>query len=103
VYIIDNNQQAVAGPSIQVVVDKVPVGTYQVNKRINKGGLYNVTAEFPSAESNRVLSLVGVGGEMQFVTNTFTYSAPLEGAQQALADLKACTIEASRLDSAQSR
>jgi len=102
-YITDNNQQAVAGPSIEIIIDKVSIGAHQVTKRVSKGGFYSITAEFPAAGSDRVLSLIGVGGEMQFVTNTFTYSAPLQGAEQALANLKTCTTEASRLNAAQSQ
>ncbi len=101
--ITDNNAQAVAGSSIQIIIDKVAIGTYQVSKRLSANGFHSVVAEFPAAESDRILSLIGVGGEMQFVTNTFTYSAPLQGSQQALANLKVCTIEASHLDAAQSQ
>lgn len=102
-YIVDNNPQAVAGPSIEIIVDKIPVGTYQVNKQFSRGGFSNITAELPAAESDRLLSLVGVGGEMQYVTNAFTYSASLQGAPQALSNLKACSVEASRLDAAQAK
>ena len=98
--ISDNNTQAVAGPSIQIIIDKVAVGTYQVSRRVGANGFQSIVAEFSPVESDRVLGLIGVGGEMQFVTTTFTYSAPLQGSQQALANFKARNIEASYLDSA---
>lgn len=103
VYITDSNEEAVAGPSIQVFIDKAPLGSYQVNKRVAQDGFYNVTAELPSAESDRVLSSINVGQDMEFVTSSFFYSEKLQGASQALTNLKACTIEANRLNAAQSR
>jgi hypothetical protein len=94
-----NNAQAVAGPSIQIIVDNVTVGTYQISSRVSSNGFQSVIAEFAPSESDRVLSLISGGGELQFVTSIFTYSAPLEGAQQALAYFKECAIEASHLNS----
>jgi hypothetical protein len=101
--ISDNNPQAVAGPTIQIFVDKVAIGTYQVSKRTSSGPFSAIAAELPAAESDRLLSLIGVGGEMQYVINNFTYSAPLQGAQQGLVELKACTVEATHLDHPQSQ
>jgi hypothetical protein len=103
VYITDSNEEAVAGPSIQVYIDKVPLGTYQVNKRVAQDGFYNATAELPSAESDRVLSAINVGQDIQFVTSSFFYSEKLQGAPQALTSLKACASEANRLNAAKSR
>ena len=103
VYITDSNQEAIAGPTIQVFVDKLPFGSYPVNKRVAQDGFYNVTAELPPAESDRVLNAINVGEEMHFVTSSFYYSEKLEGAPQALMNLKACSVEASRLNAARSR
>jgi len=63
-------------------------------------GLQNVVAEFSPAEADRVLSLMGVGGSMQLVTNSFTYSAPLQRTQQAMLYFKDCRTEATHLNSA---
>lgn len=103
VFITDSNQEAVAGPTIQVVVDRVPFGTYPVNKRVAQDGFYNATAELPSAESDRMLSAINVGQDMQFVTSSFFYSEKLQAAPEALTNLKACSIEANRLNAARSR
>lgn len=99
--IIDNNQQAVAGPSIQIVIDTIPVGTYQISRRVNGGnGFHNVVAELPQADTNRLLSLINVGGAMQFATSSFTYSASLQGAKQAIGNLQTCELEANHLTAA---
>jgi hypothetical protein len=96
--ITDNNQQAVAGPSIQIIIDTIPVGSYQISRRLNSGnGFQNVAADLPEADKDRVFNLIGVGGAMQFVTNSSTYSASLQGAQQGLRNLEACILEAHHL------
>jgi len=99
--IADTNENAISGPSIQVIVDQIPAGTYQISRRINASNFHNVVADFPRFDADRIVSLINVGGAMQFVTNTFTYSAPLLGAPQGLQNLKTCSIEASQLGSAQ--
>ena len=97
--ITDNNQQAVAGPSIQIVIDTIPVGAYQVSHRTNVGnGFQNVVAEFPKADKDRLLGLISVGGAMQFITSSSTYSASLQGAQQGMHNLQACVLEANHLN-----
>jgi hypothetical protein len=99
--ITDNNQQAIAGPSIQVVIDKVPVGTYQISRRASGGnGFQNVVADFSHTDGDRMLGLISVGGAMQFITQASTYSASLQGAQQAMINFKACAMEAAHLNSA---
>ena len=65
-------------------------------------GLQNVVAEFSPAEADSVLSLMGVGGSMQLVTSSFTYSAPLQGVQQAMLNFRDCRTEADHLNSAAS-
>jgi len=97
--IIDNNRQAIAGPSIQIVIDSIPIGKYEITRRLDgANGFQGVVAEFSPTENERIVSLVSVGGSMQFVTNTFTYSASLQGAQQAMSSLRECSVEANHLD-----
>ena len=94
--ISDSKQEAVAGPSIKIVIDQVPFGTYQVGRRTNSENGANVVADFSQSEGDRFLSNMGVGGTMQFITGASTYSASLKGAQQALSDFRACMAEAGR-------
>jgi hypothetical protein len=98
--ISDTNQQALAGSSIQIVIDRVPVGTYQVSRRAHMSGFENVIAEFPRSDYDRLLGLISIGGQMQFITNSSTYSASLQGAQRAMSNLNACTLEADHLNAA---
>ena len=99
--ILENNERAVAGSSIGIIVDHVPVGTYQIIRRANPGaGFQSVAADLPALDGDKLLRLIGVGGEMQFITDASTYSAPLEGMSQGLQNLRACSIEASQLGSA---
>lgn len=97
-WISDSNENAVAGATLQIVIDHIPAGSYQINHRINKGGFHNVTAEL--SDKDRLLKLINVGGTMQFVTSAFTYGAPLQGASQGLQNLNACSIEATQLGDA---
>jgi hypothetical protein len=99
--ITDNNQQAVAGPSIQIIIDTIPIGTYQISRRINFGnGFQGVAAEFPQSDKDRIFSLISVGGSMQFITSSSTYSASLQGAQHGIGNLRACILEANHLNAA---
>jgi hypothetical protein len=98
--ITDNNETAISGPSIQIIVDRIHVGTYPIGRRVGANGFHSVTAEISGADKDRLLSVISVGGAMQFVTNTSTYSAPLEGASLGLQNLRACSIEASQLGGA---
>ena len=96
--ILENNENAIAGPSIQIVLDRVPIGTYPITRRLNAGvGFQSVAADLPELDKDKLLNLIGVGGEMQFITTASTYSAPLQGASQGLQNLKACSIEAAQL------
>jgi hypothetical protein len=98
--IADNNEGAISGPSIQVIVDQIPAGTYQINRRLSSNVFHNVAADMPRVDGDRILSLINVGGVIQFKTSTFTYSAPLQGASQGLQNLKACSVEAGQFGSA---
>jgi hypothetical protein len=100
VMIIDNNEAAIAGPSIQIVVDQIPIGSYTITRRSAAAGVVLVSADLPPSDGNRLLSLIKVGGGIQFVTSASTYSAPLQGAQQALLHLDSCTVEAEHLNAA---
>jgi hypothetical protein len=99
--ITDNNAQAIAGSAIQIIIDHVPLGIFQITDRRELGnGFHVAVAELASKDGSNLINLIGVGGSMQFVTSTYTYSAPLEGAQQALRNLQTCAIEADHLNAA---
>lgn len=95
--IVDNNQQAVDGSSIQINIDLIPIGKYEITRRNTANGFQAIAANIPDAEKDRFLGLISVGGTMQFVTQSSTYTAPLKGAQAAASNLKACTTEATHL------
>ena len=96
--ITDTKTEAIAGPSIQILIDGASIGTYQVGRRAEGAAGSNVVADLPPSDNDKLFSLMGKGGTMQFVTSASTYSASLEGAQQALSDFRACTAEAGRLN-----
>jgi hypothetical protein len=96
--ISDGKQDAVAGPSIKIVIDEVPFGIYQVGRRTNTASGSNVVADFSQSEGDRLSSNMGVGGTMQFVIGASVYSASLKGAREALSDFRACMAEAGRQD-----
>jgi hypothetical protein len=98
--IVDNNEAAIAGRSIQIIVDQIPIGSYTITRRSAGAGIVLASADLPARDGNRLLSLIKVGGVMQFVTSTATYSAALQGTQQALLNLEACTVEAEHLNAA---
>jgi hypothetical protein len=101
VTIVDSGRQAIAGTSIVVKIDQLPVGTYQITRRVGpEAGTQSVTAELPAPDKERLSNLIGVGGAIQFVTANSTYSAPLFGARQSMQSLQECRIEASHLGSA---
>jgi hypothetical protein len=102
VEIIDNNPQAVSGDSIQVVIDRVPVGTFPITRRLDTPGIsfHTALAELPSSDKQRIVNLIGVGGTIQFLTANSTYSAPLQGAQQSMQNFQTCTLEATHLNGA---
>jgi hypothetical protein len=98
--IIDNNENAIASPSIKVVIDNVPVGTYNITRRLGpNNGFHTILAELPSPDNSKLLRLLGVGGTIQFVTANSTYSAPLLGARQSMQNLQECGLEAMHLGS----
>jgi hypothetical protein len=97
--IVDNNHQAVSGSSIKLVIDRVPVGSFKITRRVDTGnGFEKVVAELPTDDRDRILDLIRVGSLLQFVTDNSTYSASLKGAQQALLSFKTCTVEANQLN-----
>ncbi len=95
--ITDTKAEAIAGPSIQILIDGASIGTYQVDRRADGAAGSNVVADLPPSDNDKLFSLLGKGGKMQFVTNASTYSASLDGAQEALSNFRACTVEAGRL------
>jgi hypothetical protein len=99
--IIDSNPQAIAGTSIGITIDRVPVGTYQIARRSGPpGGMQFVMAELPAPDRDRLPNLMTVGGAIQFVTSNSTYSAPLLGARQSMQGFQECRVEASHLGGA---
>jgi hypothetical protein len=101
VTIFDSNQQAVSGPTIAITIDQVPVGTYGITRRLGPNeGMQSVTAELPAPDRDRLSKLMAVGGAIQFVTSSSTYSAPLQGARQSMSSLQECRIEATHLTGA---
>jgi hypothetical protein len=100
VAIVDTNEQAVTGPSIRVFVDRLPLGVYQVNRTKAQSGFHSVAAELPTSDTSKLMGLMGVGGSIQFATTAFTYSAPLQGVQQAMAYFRDCRLEAAHLNEA---
>lgn len=98
VAIVDNNEQATRAQSIEIIVDGISIGTFSITRTIELGnGFRNVVADLPAPDASRLVELVGVAGTIQLSTKNFSYSAPLQGAPQALANLKACQIEATHL------
>src|SRR5215831_2780160 len=100
VEIADNNEHAVAGPSIKIVIDQVHFGTYQVTRRLGpESGFQVVLAELPSSDGQKLLDLIAVASAIQLVTMNSTYTAPLQGARQSMQNLQECRTEASHLSS----
>jgi hypothetical protein len=95
--IVDNNPTAVAGAAIRVIVDGTPVGVFPISKRLPNGATMSVAAILPGPEAQRLISLFRLGGKVSFVTEHSTYSASLQGAQQAIANLDACAAEIAHL------
>jgi hypothetical protein len=97
--VLDNNQRAIAGPSIRLFIDQIPIASYPITRRLGpESGFYSVAAELPPGDQDKIISLIRVGGGVQFVTDTFTYSASLTGAPQGMANMDACAIEATHLN-----
>jgi hypothetical protein len=100
VEVIDNNENAIASPSIKVMIDNVSFGTYPITRKLGpNNGLHTILAELPSPDNLKLLHLLGVGGTIQFVTANSTYTAPLLGARQSMQNLQECQIEAAHLSS----
>ena len=94
--IADMNQ--ISGNQISLVVDGVRVGDYPILKRQdNAGPLHSVRAILPSADTMRVMNLFRTGATVQFVTDQLTYTFPLAGAAQSLANVQSCIVEANSL------
>jgi hypothetical protein len=101
--IVDNNEKAISGSTITIIFDHVPFGTYQVRRRVVAGaGFFAVSADIPEAAAARLITLMKVGGNIQFSIGPATYSASLQGAPRAMQDLDACIVEANHLNSVRS-
>lgn len=93
----DRNQAAVAGDAIKVIVDGTTIGTFPVSKRIDQSGVSSIASDVPVAKAEVVKRLLGAGGTVKFSTGIATYSAALNGAPMALANLAQCKNEADEL------
>lgn len=99
----DVNKAAVSGSHIALIVDGVRVGDYLITTRVDDvSPLHSVRAPVPERETQRVMSLFRTGGTVQFVTDQFTYSFPLNGSAQSLGNMRDCLVEAANLDQGQS-
>lgn len=97
--VIDNNQRAVAGANIRLFIDQIPIGYYPIVRRLGpENGFHSIVADLPPGDQDKIISLIRVGGGVQFVTDTFTYSASLTGAAQGMTNMDACIIEATHLN-----
>jgi len=92
-------ESASAGQSIRVIVDKIPAGTYQIDKRLGpRGGFTSARASIAPDQGKSILKLLQVGENVQFVTEQSTYSASLSGAKQSMNNFGECATEANHLE-----
>ena len=99
--IIDSNQQAVTAQAIKLFVDQIPIGSYAIIRRFGpQSGIYSVVAGLPPGDHEKIMSLIKLGGSVNFATDAFTYSASLQGAEQGVGNLQACILEVSHLNAA---
>ena len=97
VILFDQNQQAVTGDAIKVLIDNTLIGTYSADKRRSTAAMSDIRAIVPSADVGNFLNLLKVGGTLQLQTNQATYSASLDGMTSALFDVQNCLTEARAL------
>ena len=103
VEIIDTNPVAVSGPAIKVIVDGAVVGDFPITRRVNIGSFHMVRSRLSPKDGGILERLMSVGGNIEFVTDTVTYSASLAGAQKAMQDFFACSVEANQINAAQTQ
>jgi hypothetical protein len=76
-FITDKNQSAVEPEKIKLFIDGLPI-----------------RAAIDDKVESKIINLLGIGGELKFATDYAKYATPLDGAGQALFQLKTCGQEA---------
>lgn len=99
VVVADRNPDAVSGNTVSVLVDDTLVGNYAVDKRVSSEEVSQIRAAVPKSETSRLLSLLKIGGTVQFKTENAGYSVSLEGMSAALMTVQQCLTEAVNLKS----
>ncbi len=99
--IADSNPSMVAGPTIGVIIDSLPVGKYPITNRLASGGMNFVIADLSKNDAEKILRLVRLGGSLKFITHTATYSASLWGVRVSMMHLRTCVAEMTQLNAFQ--
>lgn len=74
--IIDSSEND-AGSTVEIVIDHIPVGTYQISRRVNNGRFHNVVAELSASDKDRLLNLIrGAYSEILLVKCSLFKSPP---------------------------
>ncbi len=97
IFLGDQDPDTVSGNSMRVFIDNTLIGTYQIDKRHSVATISSIRAIVPSSQAARLLGLLKVGENVQFVTDAATYSASLDGMTDALADVQNCLAESQAL------
>ncbi len=66
--ITDHDGRALAGPAIQVRVDGIPVGRFDVTNRLRGFSLTTVVAEVPGGQREQVMAAFQHGRSIAFIT-----------------------------------
>jgi hypothetical protein len=93
----DKLQAAVAGPEIAVIVDGRSIGRYPVSDRRSQNGYNSARSDLDERASNRLVQILGLGGQVKLVTTNTTYVAALQGMKGALGYVRDCLEEARQL------
>jgi len=96
-FISDKNRSAVEAIKIRVLVDGLPVGSFDVTERDEVGGFHIIRATIDDKAQGKITNLLRIGGELKFATDYANYATPLEGTGQALFHLNMCEQEATAL------
>ena len=100
-FILDRDSNAVSGSNIALQIDGTNLGSYNIDRRVEKSGMNNVYAKLPSKPAIAITSLFRSGGSVKFTTDNSTYTSTLEGAPAALNDFATCQAEAEQLNAVQ--
>jgi len=86
------------GDHVALLIDGVKVGDFPITRRVDdQGPLHTIGADVGSKDASRVLTLFRTGGEVRLITAQATYSFPLKGSAQSMANLRECLTEAQNL------